>query len=285
MKNNEEKTSEERAILELMERLGPDLAEAPGPGEEAAGTPDEVRRSYLETLGALGAAGPRVTPPAQIKERLMAQVRGESGTLKPPATVLAVARIAALERRSRWMVRIAAALAIALLGLAAWQFRRLENQRHTIANLEAQLDSLRVEQVELASARGLLTDLRQRLTMVTTTGAEFCLLKPYGAQPSHPGARGTLVVSSDRSGWYLRVAGLEPCAGGRIYHLWFVTDGGTLRAATFDGMPSGAEMELSEGDAVPVELRAVKVTLESGPDSPGPTGEPILYADEAMQLL
>lgn len=269
--------ADDRRLAELLESLGPE-AGAPRGAEE---------RAWLETLGLLAYGLDPVTPSEGLKRKLMAQVEGERRRPAAPAPPLAetAGRLDSLERRSRRLLPLAATVAFALLGLAGWQSLRISDQRETIDRLASRVEELDRERSDLASARALLLEVSDRLAMVTSPGAEFCLLKPFGESPEAPGARATFVLASDRESWYLSVEGLEPCAAGRIYHLWFAVGDEHVRAATFDGAPSGGRIELSEELAVPPGLRAVIITLETERQAEEPTHPPVLYADQAMQLL
>lgn len=257
-------------LLDRLDNLGPDSS-----------TTDES----LEAMASLPYALSEIAPPAELKRALMQSVEdpGRPIALAPPDADSS--RLAQLERRSRWYMPIAAALAIALIGIAGWQFKQLEGQRQTIVALSEQLEAMERDGIELALARTRLSDMQNHLAMLTARGSEFCVLKPYGDQPSHPEATATMVISSDRNRWFLAAEGLEPCAKGRSYQVWFITETGPIRAASFDGEASGGRVELSGShDGVPVSVRAVTVTMEAEPEPAAPS-TPILFADEAMTLL
>jgi hypothetical protein len=268
--NDQNISEEDERLLELLDRLAPESE-----------PPDQTT---LEAIGSMPFALDEVTPRPGVKDSLLEALSGASAPLPFAPPEVDSARLEQLERRARWFMPIAAALAVALLGLAGWQLRQLGEQRETIAALSAQLESMESGGTELELARYRLREMREQMAMLTARGTEFCVLKPPGPEPSYPGATATMVVSSDRSRWFLAAEGLEPCAKGRSYQLWLITDGEPIRVAVFDGEASGGRVELSgEGD-VPTTVRAVTVTLEAEPE-PAEPSEPILIADQAMTLL
>ena len=271
-------SQEDERFLELLDQLGPDSTTAD--------------RESLEAVAALPYELDELAPRAEVKRALMESVSEEAASEPPESAPVPFVdpdadsrRLAHLERRSRWYMPIAAALAVALIGLAGWQFRQLEDQRQTIAALSTQLESVERDGAELELARHRLNEMQSQLRLLTASGSEFCVLKPYGDEPTQPQATATMVLSSDRNRWFLAAEGLEPCAKGRTYQLWFITDGEPIRAAVFDGEASGGRLELSgTHEGVPTSVRAVTVTLETEPEPAEPSA-PILFADEAMTLL
>ncbi len=262
-------TAEEEKLLALLD------------GAEA--DPGEIDRETLETVGLLAYGLDDAAPSAVAKDKLMAEISAGTAPM-PLASVesLPSQRLNALERRARWSMPIAAAFAIALLGVAALQFRQLSEQRQTIEELSAQLERVEQSGVELASVRNLLAQRDGYLRMLTTKGAEFCLLKPVGAQPRLPTASATMVISPERNKWYLAAEGLAPCDDGSCYVLWFVTDAEPIRGPSFDC--NGGRIELTgEHEGLPLTIRAITITMATEADEIEP--ETVLLADQAMTLL
>ena len=266
-------TPEDERLLDLLDGLGPETTAADA--------------ETLEALGALPYELAEISPDSAVKRGLLRRIEDSRQPIPfaQPQAEGDSARLVQLEKRARWYMPIAAALAVALIGLAGWQFRLLEGQRQTIAALSEQLESMERDGIELALARTRLNDLQSHMAMLTSRGSEFCVLKPYGEQPTHPNATATMVVSSDRNRWFLAAEGLEPCAKGRSYQVWFITETGPIRAAAFDGETSGGRVEVSgTHEGVPTTVRAITVTLEVEPEPAEPSA-PILFADQAMTLL
>jgi hypothetical protein len=277
-------TPEDQRILDQLDSLGPESATQGSPEAEA-----------MEAVVSLVHGLAEIEPRAEVKGGLMQRVADSAAPAAPAVAhgeVLPFAtpevdsgRLAQLERQARWYLPIAAALAIALIGLTGWHFKQLEEQRATIAALSVQVESMERDGIELALARNRLNEMQSQMRLLTTSGAEFCVLRPHGKTPTHPQATATMVISSDRNRWFLAAEGLEPCAKGRSYQLWFITESTPVRVASFDGTAEGGRVELSGShDALPDDVRAVAVTLEVEADPAAPS-QPILLADEAMTLL
>lgn len=282
---NREEPFWDRLLLELLDGL-----QGSSGVDAAAEIEDRLRalvRENLESLGALPYALDPIHPRDEIKERLMATARAdadpssEAGSLSFPRVPQPQRSVAPSPRR---MLPLAAALAVALVGLSAWQFHQLGDQRRQLGRLARDLESLNVSQTALATAHGELAESRTRLAMATTPGAEYCVLRPTGEAAVSTKARGTLVVAPDRGSWYLRIEGLEPCPDGGTYRLWFITEGGPVPGAAFDVEAAGEGIELS-AEGVPSDLRAVSVTLEHEDGGVEPAGPRVLFADQAMRLL
>ena len=180
---------------------------------------------------------------------------------------------------------IAAVLAIALLGVAALQFRQLAGQQRTIDELSSQLQRFEQNGGELAEIRRLLAEKGNHLRMLTTLGAEFCILRPVGELPRYPLATATMVIAPDRNQWYLAAEGLEPCGTAGCYQLWFITEAESIHAASFDAGGVGQRIELSGSHGgVPTSVRMISITRRSESErSEAP--ETVLLADRAMTLL
>lgn len=250
-------------LVDLLDRLGPESAAS--------------ERADLEVLGALPYALDELEAAAGVKSRLMDRVSGSGG---------ATGRRVRRGRRGRWQLPLAAALAIALLGVAGLQFRQLEGQRRTIDDLAARLERVERKGAELAQVRRLLAEKGSHIRMMTSRGAEFCLLKPVGKLPRYPGATATMVISADRRQWFLAAEGLAPCDRGVCYRLWFITEAEPIHAASFDARGEEQRIELSGShEGVPAGVRAITITRDAEPErEPGPP-ETVLLADQAMTLL
>ena len=262
-----ELTSAETELLELLERAGAD--------------PGAADREAVETLGLLPYALDQIAPRPEVKASLLARLE-PSGVSEGQATT--AGRLVTLERRTRWFLPLAAVLTIALLGIAGLQFQRLEGQERTIQKLTEQLERVEGNGAELAEVRRILAEADARLRMLTTRGAEFCVLKPVGDDPRFADATATMVIGPERDEWFLAAEGLAPCRGEGCYRLWFVTDGGSVAAASFSAGASDQRIELSGSRDVPTGVRAISITRESGAD-PSAAPVTVLLADQAMTLL
>ncbi len=291
---NGEAQSEDLTILAALETL-----EAGIESPRGAARPDEesetLSRLYTEVLGLLPYQLDPVDPSAGAKARLMAVVRGEAGPMaaeparvpppvprQEPRTARHQATAPAARRASRWPLRLAAVLALALLGLSAWLYSRVGAQSATIAALQHQLSLERARsEGAIAKVRQLENegfDLRQSLTLVSSRAVLVSPMRPVGQPgqpPLQPDAHGMLFVAADHQHWYMSLQGLQPAPAGQVYKLWFVADrpvsSGSFTART------GEPMDLSSKQ-MPAGTKGAIVTLERDPNAPAPTGPTILQA-------
>jgi hypothetical protein len=262
------------------------------PVEELGELLEEPRvKEYLETIGLLALANEPLAPSPEIEERLVEALEGKSAL---PETVDTVPLLFARESspsdeartgfRSGWPLRLAATLALALLGLSGWQMLQLDRQEQSIAQLSSQLREAEEQSVQLAELRSQLAEVQDKLGVVTSPAVEVCSLNPVGEDPLQPQSRGTLYVAADHQHWYLKVDGLRPCPQDSAYQLWFITAGGRpVSAGTFD-VKKGARLEL-RSETMPTGTNAVLITVEPLGGSPQPSGPSVLYGDEVMRIL
>ena len=287
-----DEAQEEEVIEQLLDGLNR-VESGTDPVEALGGLVDEpLPRAYLETIGLLGGANEPMAPSLEVKERLLLALEAEGASADeapalPPLPFVrerSVAVVAPSELWSRWPLRLAATLVLALLGLSGWQLVRIEKQQQTVAQLTGQLRDARQQIVQFADLDNRRKDAQAKLSVVTSPGVEICRLSPVGDQPLQPESRGALYVAADHQHWYLKVDGLSPCPQGHAYQLWFITEGGhSVSVGTFH-VDSGVRLELSS-ETMPTGTVAVSITLEPVGGSPQPSGPPVLYGDEAMRIL
>ena len=281
-----DEVTRDQADADVVERLLDELARGEAIDAGADGPDAASRREYLELMGALGASVEPVEPPPAIRDRLLAEVRGEPAAA--PGEV-APAPLAAPQPPSsggprRWALPLAASLAIALAGVVGYQAAQLSGQRATIEQLAGRLAEVESGAPTVAALQGQLAAMQQRMTLITGRGVEICPLKPMAAEAREADSRGVLYVAADHQHWYLTLDGLRPCKQGRSYQLWFVpTDGEPVSAGTFDVM-EGVRVELSS-ETMPANTRAITITLEPAGGSQEPTGPAVLHGDEVMAIL
>lgn len=292
------------AAIEWLAAEAPDdpLA-APGEGVATAhrpdGAPDPLARLYAEVLGLVAHELPPVPPRPALRAQVLAAARGEDRRASVSPFPLRVAKPAApaADRPAplpRWLVALAAALALAAVGLGATTatlLHRLDLREATLARLADELEESRRRAELLAHAQGAAErrslSLATQLALVANPGVEVCPLGPTGARPLHPEARGLLFLSMADQQWYVRVANLEPAPPGRVYRLWFLTAGG-------GAMPAG-ELLPGPDDGIslggrrlpdPAVMNGAAITLERLGESPHrPTGPMVLFGDEKMTIL
>ncbi|HEX6904499.1 MAG TPA: anti-sigma factor [Thermoanaerobaculia bacterium] len=300
--NTDNTHSDDLTILAALEALERGIDSPRGP--RADETTETLTRLYTEVLGLVPFETEPVTPSAGSKARLMALIQG--GETPPaaepaaaPARAVAPAPVAPLRpaqetraprpatgsyavsrRGSRWPLALAAALALALLGLSLWLFTQVGTLRETIARLE---DEVKTERARAAAAEAEVErvksdslDLRQKFQLVTSHAVEVSPMRPVGEAPLQPNASGILFVAADHQHWYLRVRNLQPAVQGKTYTLWFETPQGPVRSGHFSGK-TGEPEDLSS-ETMPVGTNGVLVTLEDSTDVAAPTGPPVLRA-------
>lgn len=309
---NQEITQDDQTILDAIEALerGTDPSAVAPRGDETA---EMLARLYTEVLGLIPCELAPEAPSPELKERLMAAVTGAPGAVAvpvaapappaaapaspeaPAAPVSVVPRqpprpkpLSAARRPLGWLGALAAGLILALTGLSGWLWMQQVDQREQIANLEREIASERAKQSQAAQQaeryRAEFTELRTRLTLVTAPAALVGPLRPVGATPLQPDARGALFVAPDHQHWHLSIEGLKPAVDGKVYQLWFVADQGPpISGGTFIALPN-ERVEMSS-EAMPPGTKSAMVTLEERGGSRAPAGPEVLRAAGMIQIL
>jgi hypothetical protein len=312
---NGEPQTEDLMILAAVESLdkGPALlpeAVRPDASQDESAT---LARLYAEVLGLLPYELEPVAPSPGAKGRLMTLIHGDetlpAGAVRitvpvaaapprapaptPPPFPRTSTQEFAVQRRSaaagaaslrvrpsRWPLALAAAFALAALGLSGWLYTQIGAQRDTIAELRQELSAERSRtDGALAQARQAESDrldLRDKFALVTSPAVLVSPMRPMGKPPLQPGAHGVLFVGADHQHWYMALRGLEPTQAGKTYKLWFVADAGAVNAGSFSAQP-GAPIELSSRH-MPAGTKGIMVTLENDPRATAPAGPEILRA-------
>lgn len=277
--------SHDELILELLGELeGAERESIDAPSGLDGIDRERLRRLDVELLGSLPLALEPVEPRSGLRAELLAAAAGGA-----QAGVTPFVR-PARERPFRphgWVLPLAATLAVAGLGLAGLLFGQLQAQKQTVADLQAELESVRGSAAQVAVLRENMHEAKRQLALVGTRGVEVCPLRPREAGPAAgaEGPWGVLYVAPDHQHWYLSVHGLEPSPEGHAYQLWFVADGRPVSAGTFSVEP-GDPVELSS-ETMPAGTSAVLVTLEPTGGAAEPRGPEVLFGDgaEAMRVL
>jgi hypothetical protein len=287
------------AALAALERGGEPLQDAARPDEAS----ETLARLYAEVLGLVPFELDPVAPPAGAKARMMAAIRGgEPRSVPAVEPVRAPVPVTVQEPRSvpraplpgpaappasssrRWPLALAAALALALLGLSWWLYSQIGAQRATIAGLRHELALERARSGEvIAKVRQLENegyDLREDLTVVTSRAVLVSPMRPMGQPPLQPEAHGMLFVAADHQHWFMSLQGLQPAPEGQVYKLWFVADR-PVGSGSFTARP-GEPLDLGS-KTMPAGTKGAIVTLEHDPSVPAPTGPTILQAAPPYQ--
>jgi hypothetical protein len=314
---NGEAHSEDLTILAALEALDRGI-DSPGgaPRPDELSEADTLARLYAEVMGLISYELEPVEPAPGVRTRLMALVHGDetqpAASMIPAVTADRAAPTplpapiplrpsqeirasrpapspqgsAARRAPKRWPLALAAALSFLLLGLSGWLYLQLGQQRETIASLQQELDTERARVAEMTEEarkiQATALDMREKFSLVTSPAVEVSPMRPVGAPPPQPYARGTLFVASNHQHWFLALDGLQPAAQGKAYKLWFVADQGPVSGGSFTAKP-GAPIELSSKH-MPPGTKGVMVTLEDDPQAPAPAGPEILRAAAVYQI-
>lgn len=301
-RDDEARGLQDHSLQELLRALREERADLP----EAERLEDDRRDTEL--LGLLAHELEEVAPAAEVRERLMAAVRADASStagaspapssppspaesggevvpwLARPAGGVAVGSTVAAT--PRWLTALAAALLLAVVGLAVFVgllFGEVREQRRTIAELGGLLAEADGSIADLSSSRA---GLASRLALIASPGVEVCPLRPRGDSPQFAEARGLLFLSGPRDEWYVRVANVEPAPRGYTYRLWFVV-GDEVQAAGVLEPDEGNTVVLAGGNLpASEEMTAALITLEPSVQSAvRPSGPTVLYGDEKMEIL
>lgn len=278
-------------MLRLLDAPDPLAALAEEPGREEASA---ELRELLEAWAAMPLALEPSVPSAATRERLLARVRAEDAPAAPLPFAGAAerdvspdegrgdsSRASWLDRAQPWLLPLAATLIVALLGVSAGLWSRLDDQSRRIARLTERVEELSAEPAAVA-VQARLEALEQYLRVVSTPGVEVCPLRLTATQASSSATRGILYVAPNHQHWYLALSGLPPAPEGQSYHLWFFVDGRPVSAGAFEVRPG--EIVRLGSDTMPEGARAVGVTLEPREEMERPSSEPILFGDEVMRV-
>ena len=252
-------------------------------GDETQPAPELARAaSAASAASAPVAAAPAVAAVTPVPAGTAAPSRpSQEMRVQRPAQSAAARRAP-----SRWPLALAAALAFLMLGLSAWLYLQLGEQRQTIAQLEEQLiaERARIAEVEAESQRiqAASLDMRQKFELVTSHAVEVSPMRPVGEPPLQPAARGILFVKADHQHWYMALDGLRPAENGQAYKLWFLADQGAVDAGSFTAKP-GEPIQLSS-EHMPAGTKGVLVTLEEDAQATAPAGPEILRAAAVYQI-
>ncbi len=198
----------------------------------------EELASLWETTAALAVAASGPEPSADLRERILADVRAE-----PPQNVVPFE-----SRRRRAVPVLAAAASIAAvvaIGIGLWA-----------SSLSSELDDARAALERERAAAEVLVD-------------------PDARTISLQAGEGQLVVN-ERGEAVLVLHGVDPAPAGKTYELWIVPGGDIAQASRAGLFPGreGAEVERLEGIVRAGDLVAVTIERAGGVDAP--TTKPIV---------
>lgn len=265
------------------------------PAEEAAfeahlATCEACRREvreFREAAARLGAADP-MAPPPDLRARVLDEitrvrqlrathpgpdpdpVRGvdpapapdpdpvRGADPEPDPGRLPGARASRGRRLLRFVLAASVAVAVALGGIAAWQYSRAEDAGDQVVRARAQIEAARSD---AAAFNAVLTAPDARLHTARLTG----------------GATAAVVVSRAEGRAAFTAQDLPALTAGKVYELWYAAPTGDLRPAGLlpaTGRPSARVLTGPLANAV-----AVGVTVEPSGGSAQPTTQPLGLID------
>lgn len=238
---------------------------------QAESRTDAEDRELAELAGLLAyASDPSPAPPVTaLFERL--------GLREPAAGPRASGDRPSVPAWTRWALAAAVLLLIGVAGLAAALYQRLERQAERLADLER-----RFGWFEQATSDAELAALQSAVRFLSSPGMMACGLEPMSED--QPEARGTVYMSPGAGRWMLTVDNLEPAPEGQLYRIWFVTDAGPVNGGSFRVEQGRGRVEVG-AEQLPPGLRAVSITVEPAAAQDWPTGQQVLFGDEAREIL
>jgi len=201
----------------------------------------EELTSFWETTEALAVAASGPEPSADLRERILADVRAE-----PPQVVVPFER---RRRRAAPVLGTAAAVAaVVAIGVGLWA-----------SSLSGELDDARA-------------------TLERERAAAAILVHPDARSVALQAGQGKLVVDPEGQA-VLVLDGLDPAPAGKTYEMWIVPGGDVGRASRAGLFPGrdGAEIEGLDGVVRTGDVVAVTVEAVGGVDAP--TTSPIVATD------
>jgi anti-sigma-K factor RskA len=194
---------------------------------------------YETVIGQMALAVPDAAPPAQLKRRIMEQV-------KRPAR-----EPAAAPRRAWWRSTLRLPLAT-----PAWAAASLVLVALLLAS-------------NLWWWQGTIRDR----SLITSGGMRVIAMVGTGAAPA---SAGTLVVDSEGEYGTLVVEGLPALDQDHQYQVWLIRDGQRTSGGVFSVSPEGYGTLMVSSPEPLSSYPAFGVTIEPEGGSPGPTGDKVL---------
>jgi len=235
-------------------------------------------REFRDVAGLIAMAAPSVSPPATLRDRIVADARGvrpissaataaDQGVrvLEPPGRAGA-----ALPARRQWSTVLPWLAAAAAVVVAIYLGQRARSEREARATAEQALASARLTLDSTGSALARRDSLIQLLV-----SPDVQAVTVSGSGPA-PSAKYFLDRRAGRV--IIAASALPPAAPGRTYQLWGIETGKPpVSLGTFNTDSSGRALA---SVAVPAGLRigVTAVTDEPSGGSPQPTTTPFLAA-------
>ena len=222
----------------------------------------EQLREMMEVASALAYASEPIKPPAQVKERLLDEIRA-----RPRERMTARRTPIAEGGIIGWFGRNRATTALAILGLfvaaasATWAVTR-----------NAQIVELRAELAELERA---VVEQEQVISRISLPGVQAVdvLATTEGSQ-----AGGRLFVDPEAPSGGLFVWGLAPLSPEESYQVWLIAGENPVSAGFLPIQDQGGSVHLIEASRALQPFDAIGVSIEPVGGSDLPIGPIVLFA-------
>ncbi len=252
---------------------GEDLAEFQAHLEEGCDLCHVLYPQFKETADLLLLAGDAVTPPPDLRNRVL-KAAGVDTAAPAPAPPPAPRLTEVPPRRSGGATLFFALAAAAALAFAVWQTISLNGRlteavdrektaREEIAALRDDLGTLQTRSDEQARLIRLLEDPESGLVTLAS-------LKPA------PNASGKVLWDRKGDRGYLWVSNLPQDPDGKDYQLWAIAGGTPVSAGVFSVSAEGSALIPLDRFPADAPVGAFAVTLEPAGGVPAPSGEMML---------
>jgi hypothetical protein len=175
-------------------------------------------------------------------------------------------------RISRWLLPLAALLAIAL-----WGVMRQASLSEEVRRLSSELQGVRRQAAalgrQLAEVRGENLRMARALEIIAAPGVQTVSLSGLGPTPR---AAGHTYVNPEARKALFYAYGLPPLPPGKTYELWFIDPTGPVPAGVFAVDPRGMASLEVDNVAPTQRILAWAVTIEPRGGVPKPTGAMVL---------
>lgn len=227
----------------------------------------------LQVLDVLGRVVPQVTPPPELRARVLAAAvalpQESADARRAPAVPGSTqSRDGAGASRWPWLLAAAAAVVAVTASLGWW------SARNEIERLQSTIAELRTTAATMLNVRADVDreQAARRRAAAILSAQDVTLTALDGVSPA-TAARARVYVSPTR-GLLFAAEGLPALPDGRVYQLWTIVGGQPVSGGVFTLEPSGRAQVLT--DAPGGAADAFAVTVEPAGGVPAPTGPKVL---------
>lgn len=242
-----------RALTEAEERQFRGMLKNSNPDEK------EFYREMLETSAALAGATREVSPDPAVKDRIMMDIKGESGSGNKAA-------------RNYFYYSAAAAVIFVFVSLGLLFYsQQLKDQ------VDQQDGLITQQQVRIEVLSSELQRREELLAILESREVDLVLMS---GQEVNPQGYGKVVWDKEQGRALLQIANLPLISAQNDYQLWFIRDGQPVSAGVFGVRDTtGDNFFKIENLRESADQGAFAITLEPQGGSPQPTGDMYLLGE------